>query len=61
MGRAFVARDRRRSLTLSVQIENLINHVNLGNFNGVLTSPLFGRSNYANDARRIYLGVEFRF
>jgi hypothetical protein len=61
MGQAFFARDRRRSLTLSLQVENLLNHVNFGNFVGVLTSPLFGKPNYANDPRRIYLNVEFRF
>jgi hypothetical protein len=37
--------NRRYNLTLSVQARNLLNHVNPGPVNGILTSPLFGESN----------------
>jgi hypothetical protein len=30
---------------LSVQAQNLLNHVNPGPVNGIVTSPLFGTSN----------------
>ena len=36
---------RRYNLTLSVQARNILNHVNPGQINGTLTSPLFGQSN----------------
>jgi len=35
----------RYNLTLSVQARNLLNHVNPGPINGIVTSPLFGESN----------------
>ena len=53
--------DRRYGLTFSLDVFNLLNHTNLGEFNGVVTSPLFGRPNRANDARRIHLGVSLSF
>ncbi|HYL36782.1 MAG TPA: carboxypeptidase-like regulatory domain-containing protein [Bryobacteraceae bacterium] len=37
--------NRRYNLTLSVQARNLLNHVNPGPINGIVTSPLFGTSN----------------
>lgn len=36
---------KRYNLTFSVQARNLLNHVNPGPINGVITSPLFGESN----------------
>jgi hypothetical protein len=62
-GRRFFQRlsDRRYGLTFSVDVFNLLNHTNFGEFNGVVTSPLFGRPNRANDARRINLGVSLSF
>jgi hypothetical protein len=53
--------DRRYGLTFSLDVFNLLNHTNFGEFNGVVTSPLFGRSNRANDPRRIHLGVSLSF
>jgi len=53
--------DRRYGLTFSLDVFNLLNHTNFGEFNGVVTSPLFGRPNRANDARRIHLGVSLSF
>jgi hypothetical protein len=51
----------RYNLTLGVDINNLINHTNFGGFNGILTSPLFGRSNSAQPGRRISLSLRFNF
>ena len=34
----------RYNLTFSVQARNLLNHVNPGPINGIVTSPLFGES-----------------
>jgi hypothetical protein len=36
---------KRYNLTFSVQARNLLNHVNPGAINGIVTSPLFGESN----------------
>jgi len=36
---------KRYNLTFSVQARNLLNHVNPGPINGIVTSPLFGESN----------------
>jgi len=54
-------RDRHYSLTFSMDAYNLLNHTNFGEFNGVITSPLFGRANRADKPRRINLGVRFVF
>lgn len=51
----------RYSMTIGVDVQNLINHTNLGGFNGVLTSPLFGRANTAMGARRVALSLRFGF
>jgi hypothetical protein len=53
--------DRRYGLTFNLDAFNLLNHTNFGEFNAVVTSPLFGLPNRANDSRRIYLGVSFSF
>ncbi len=53
--------DHRYGLTFSLDVFNLLNHTNFGEFNGVVTSPLFGRPNRANDPRRIHLGVSLSF
>lgn len=36
---------KRYNLTISIQARNLLNHVNPGPINGIITSPLFGESN----------------
>jgi len=36
---------KKYNLTFSVQARNLLNHVNPGGINGIVTSPLFGESN----------------
>lgn len=53
--------NRRYSLTFGADVYNLLNRTNFGEFNGVLSSPFFGRPNRANDARRINLGVNLSF
>jgi outer membrane receptor for ferrienterochelin and colicin len=51
----------RYSLTLSAQITNLLNHVNYGQFSGVLTSPFFDLPSSAAPARQFELGLKFNF
>jgi hypothetical protein len=53
--------NRRYGLTFSADMFNVLNRTNFGEFNGVLSSPLFGRPNRANFGRRIYLGVSLNF
>lgn len=65
------ATGKRYNLTLAVQARNLLNHVNPGPINGIITSPLFGESNslasgvgaFAEPAnnRRIELQARFTF
>ena len=44
-GSAAASTGQRYNLTFSVQARNLLNHVNPGPINGIVTSPLFGESN----------------
>ncbi len=60
--------DRRYTLNLTVDVQNLLNHPNLAPPVGTLNSPLFGRSialatNYSNNTanRIISLQADFRF
>lgn len=53
--------DDRFKLAFNIRASNLFNHANLSATNGVLGSPLFGRSNSAGPTRRIELGVRFNF
>ena len=60
---------KKYSLTFSVSARNLLNHVNLGQPYGTLTSALFGTSNTLNSGffsnstanRRIDLQLRFTF
>jgi hypothetical protein len=62
---------QRYNLTISVQARNLLNHVNPGPVNGIITSPLFGESNtlaggfgafaQSGNNRRIDLQARFTF
>ena len=62
---------QRYNLTISVQARNLLNHVNPGPINGIITSPLFGESNtlaggfgafaQSGNNRRIDLQARFTF
>lgn len=49
------------SLTVDVRANNLFNHVNYGNYNGVLTSPFFGISNFTFQPRKIEASLRFGF
>ena len=61
----------RYNLTFSVQARNLLNHVNPGPINGIVTSPLFGESNtlaggfgpwaQSGNNRRLELQMRFAF
>ena len=62
---------RRYNLTASIQARNLLNHVNPGPINGIVTSPLFGESNTlaggfgafaeSGNNRRIEMQLRFTF
>jgi len=47
------------AIELSLDATNLFNHVNFADFNGIQTSPFFGRANAAHDARQITIHVNF--
>ncbi|MBI3651850.1 MAG: TonB-dependent receptor [Acidobacteria bacterium] len=49
------------NLTLDVRANNLLNHTNFNFFNGVLTSPFFGRANLSGQPRRIEASIRFSF
>ncbi len=61
MMRGFGDSRQKYNLTIDVRAENLINHTNFRQFNGVLTSPLFGVANQANDPRKITVSMRFSF
>lgn len=48
-------------LEFYAQAFNLLNHANLGVFNGVQTSPFFGQATSAQSPRRMELGMRFNF
>jgi hypothetical protein len=49
------------AVEFAAEATNLFNRVNLADFNGVLTSPFFGRANAANSPRQILLQINFYF
>jgi hypothetical protein len=51
----------RRYIIFSASAENLTNHVNFTDFNGVVTSPLFGQPNRALNPLRVELAARFGF
>jgi carboxypeptidase family protein len=53
--------DKRFRTQFFVQATNILNHVNLINFSGVQTSPLFGQAVAALPGRRIETGMRFGF
>ena len=48
-------------VTISIDIENLLNAIRLYGINGVITSPSFGLPNRALNGRRFELGVRYTF
>jgi hypothetical protein len=53
--------NQRFSMEFYTQAFNLFNRVNYGNFSGNLRSPFFGRPTSAAQARRVEVGMQFRF
>jgi hypothetical protein len=49
------------TMAFVVNIQNILNHQQLGQYSGVLTSPFFGRANSARNPRQIELGMRFNF
>ena len=48
-------------MELYLQAFNLLNHTNLGVFNGVETSPYFAQATSAQGPRRFEVGLRFNF
>lgn len=48
-------------LVFTMNVNNLFNHTNLGQFSGVATSPFFGRANSARSPREIEVGMQINF
>ncbi|HKV38918.1 MAG TPA: carboxypeptidase regulatory-like domain-containing protein [Blastocatellia bacterium] len=53
--------NHRYSLTVALAANNIINHTNPLNYNGILVSPLFGLATQAASARTLNLSVRFNF
>ncbi len=53
--------NQRFSVELYVQGSNILNRTNYVNFSGNLQSPFFGLPTSAAQARRIEVGMQFRF
>lgn len=60
-GKAGGSRDHRYTLTFNARASNVLNHTNVIGFNGVLSSPFFGRANGALGPREIEMGIRFSF
>ena len=52
---------REREIGFNITARNVFNTPQYGSFNGVITSPLFGRPVSANNPRRVDVGVSFSF
>ena len=48
-------------MTITADVQNLLNQVNFQSFSGVQTSPFFGLATRARRARHIRLSVRFNF
>jgi hypothetical protein len=53
--------DQRFTLEFYVQGFNILNRTNFVNFSGNLLSPFFGLPTSAAQARRVEVGMQFRF
>jgi Carboxypeptidase regulatory-like domain len=53
--------ERRVDAEIGVDSFNVLNHTNLGNYVGVITSPLFGTANAASDGRQMQFTLQARF
>ena len=56
-----MAGSKRFRLEFYAQVFNLLNHTNLGVFNGVQTSPYFGQATSAQGPRRMEVGLRLNF
>jgi len=54
-------REHAKTLTVSVNSFNVLNHVNSTTYIGVITSPFFGRAVSAQPPRRTQFDLEFKF
>ena len=48
-------------LSISANVEKLLDRVNLAGFNGVLSSPVFGIANCALTPRRVQMAMSVTF
>ena len=51
----------RYNITFSINVTNLLNHVNYGQFSGTLGTPFFGLPSSAAPARQMDFNVRFSF
>jgi len=58
---AFGSEGSRYNLTFTLNVSNLINRVNFGQYSGTLTSPFFGLPSSAAPARQMEFNVRFSF
>ena len=49
------------TMTLNIQVSNLLNNTQLTNYSGVQTSPFFGKATNASRGRQLTLGLNMRF
>ncbi|PYS37852.1 MAG: hypothetical protein DMG14_19825, partial [Acidobacteria bacterium] len=49
------------TMTIRVNVQNLLNNVQYNNFIGTMTSSFFGRANNARNPRQIEAGIRFNF
>ena len=63
LAKRFQLEGNKRKLKMEVGIDafNVFNHVNLKNFVGTLSSPLFGRANASHAARQLQASLRFYF
>jgi hypothetical protein len=57
----YKAREKGPALTVALNSFNLLNHPNYVTYEGVASSPFFGRAIEAQPGRRMQLNVEFKF
>lgn len=60
-GGGFQQGNGRFNLELFAQADNVLNRVNFTNYAGTMTSRLFGQPTAASQARRVQVGLQFRF
>ncbi|HKY06583.1 MAG TPA: hypothetical protein VJQ56_16930, partial [Blastocatellia bacterium] len=53
--------NKRWRFQIYLQVYNILNHANLTNFTGVMTSPFFGQATSALPGRRMETGLRFSF